>query len=266
MIPSYKLEKIARIGGMACEASGDSNFANIILSEIEQLLDADGAIFYDMSGPFARPVFGESYYHKLDRYYGDLYSQHYNSLDPCFQTLSVDGANRYLSTASTQRANRQRAVSNAAYEHSEYYQDFLKPQFIHSSIIFTLKTDENLLGLFGFQRPKNRAVFDEDSHLLVRLISAPILQALELRRTQSQADIKPLTSHIGILELTPRQMDIARLITLGLSNNEIAQQLQISIKTVENHLTQIYAQTGAKNRVTLAQALSALLQNASGTA
>ena len=59
--------------------------------------------------------------------------------------------------------------------------------------------------------------------------------------------------------LTPQQVEVARLVTLGLSNPEISRELKISSKTVENHLTQIYAQTKAKNRMTLAQALSVIL-------
>lgn len=257
MITSQKLEKIAQIGGIACETYSDDSFPKVILSEIETLLDAEAAIFYDMSGPFARPVFGESYYHCLEPKYGDIYGEYYNTMDPCFETLKPDTSSQFLSSASTHRS----IDNQTAYENTEYYQDFLAPQNIHSSIIFTLKSEENLLGLFGFQRPKSRPAFNEDSHLLVRLISAPLLQALEKRRLSSPNDASHLSVKISGFDLTPRQIQISKLVTLGLTNPEISKQLGIKGKTVENHLTQIYAQTGAKNRVTLAQALSLILQS-----
>lgn len=258
MITSEKLEQVAQIGSLACVASGEDNFSDIILARIERLLGAEASIFYDMSGSYARPVFGQNYYRKLEQEYGDIYGEYYNQFDPCFKSLSPEQNLSLLSTSSTRRA----IFNEKDYEESEYYQDFLRPQNIHSSIIFSLKNDENLLGLFGFQRSKRHDMFDEDSHLLVRLIAAPLLQALEKRRNNLSLKPSRLSVDMNPHNMTPRQVEIAKLVTLGLSNPEISRELNISPKTVENHLTLIYAQTKAKNRVTLAQALSVILHTA----
>lgn len=100
---------------------------------------------------------------------------------------------------------------------------------------------------------------DEISHLLVWLIAAPLLQALERHRNNLPNKPNRLSVDIGPHKFTARQMEVAKLIALGLSNPEISRELSITPKTVENHLTQIYAQTKANNRVTLAQALSLML-------
>jgi HD-GYP domain-containing protein (c-di-GMP phosphodiesterase class II) len=50
--------------------------------------------------------------------------------------------------------------------------------------------------------------------------------------------------------LSPREIEILRLIARGLSSREIAQRLTLSPKTVRNHTEHIYAKTGAANRVT----------------
>lgn len=42
----------------------------------------------------------------------------------------------------------------------------------------------------------------------------------------------------------------------GLDNREIGKRLFISPKTVKNHLTSIYAKTGTRNRVQLANLLN----------
>jgi HD-GYP domain-containing protein (c-di-GMP phosphodiesterase class II) len=49
--------------------------------------------------------------------------------------------------------------------------------------------------------------------------------------------------------LSPREIEILRLIARGLSSREIADRLTLSAKTVRNHTEHIYAKTGTDNRV-----------------
>ena len=53
--------------------------------------------------------------------------------------------------------------------------------------------------------------------------------------------------------LTPAELAVARLASRRLGNSEIAEQVAISRKTVEHHLSHIYAKLGVDNRVELAQ-------------
>ncbi|UCD42765.1 MAG: response regulator transcription factor [Chloroflexota bacterium] len=50
-------------------------------------------------------------------------------------------------------------------------------------------------------------------------------------------------------ELTEREHEILALIARGLSNQEIAQQLNISLKTVRNHVSNIYNKIQVTDRV-----------------
>jgi two-component system NarL family response regulator len=52
--------------------------------------------------------------------------------------------------------------------------------------------------------------------------------------------------------LTPREIEIARLIGQGASNKTIARQLAITERTVKAHLTTIFRKTGTDDRVKLA--------------
>lgn len=51
------------------------------------------------------------------------------------------------------------------------------------------------------------------------------------------------------LVLSARQRDILTLLKQGSTNQEIAERLGLSAKTVENHLTRLYRQLGVRNRV-----------------
>lgn len=52
--------------------------------------------------------------------------------------------------------------------------------------------------------------------------------------------------------LTPRENEIASLVCGNLSNQEIADQTGITVRTVKQHLTNIYEKLGIKDRLSLA--------------
>ena len=53
--------------------------------------------------------------------------------------------------------------------------------------------------------------------------------------------------------LTPTELDVVRLVSEGLANNDIAARLFISPRTVQTHLTHVYTKLGLTSRVQLAQ-------------
>jgi len=57
------------------------------------------------------------------------------------------------------------------------------------------------------------------------------------------------------IELSPREVEVARLVIDGASNPEIAAQLFLSRKTVERHVSNALAKVGARNRTELARRL-----------
>jgi DNA-binding NarL/FixJ family response regulator len=82
----------------------------------------------------------------------------------------------------------------------------------------------------------------------------------ELRRLGVHARAKP-TPGTGSVEdrmsdFTPREHQIAQLVSDGRSNKAVAAALFLSEKTIEHNLTNIYAKLGVKSRVELAAALA----------
>jgi two-component system, LuxR family, response regulator DctR len=58
-----------------------------------------------------------------------------------------------------------------------------------------------------------------------------------------------------IAELTERERDVMRLVTQGMPNKLIADQLQISVRTVEVHRARVFDKMGVKSAVELANLL-----------
>ncbi len=58
-------------------------------------------------------------------------------------------------------------------------------------------------------------------------------------------------SDSGQMSLSAREMEIVELVASGLTNQEIAERLTISKRTVDNHVSNMFTKTGSKNRVAL---------------
>jgi len=65
-----------------------------------------------------------------------------------------------------------------------------------------------------------------------------------------------LRSEAGTAGLTRREREVARLASTGRSNREIAEELVVSVRTVENHLQRAYDKLGISRRDELGDALS----------
>jgi DNA-binding NarL/FixJ family response regulator len=79
------------------------------------------------------------------------------------------------------------------------------------------------------------------------------------RREQRRLDAlspDPKTAESGIEALTRRQRMVADLVAQGLTNREIARQLDVTSKTVEMHLAQIFAKLGVTSRAAVATRVS----------
>jgi DNA-binding NarL/FixJ family response regulator len=73
-----------------------------------------------------------------------------------------------------------------------------------------------------------------------------LIDTMRLRATPAPAAARPTFG------LTPRELEIVGTVVAGCTNEDIAQQLSISKKTVKHHLTNIFDKVGVSNRLELA--------------
>ncbi|MEA5572857.1 response regulator transcription factor [Calothrix sp. UHCC 0171] len=80
---------------------------------------------------------------------------------------------------------------------------------------------------------------------------APGLLERIVNKTSSPVNTSPSTSP-PLTELTTRELDVAKLVATGATNQEIAEQLYISESTVKTHINSIFHRLNLKNRAQLA--------------
>ena len=66
----------------------------------------------------------------------------------------------------------------------------------------------------------------------------------------------------ALAQLSPRELDVARLVAIGATNQEIAQKLFISESTVKTHINSIFNRLNLKNRSQLAIHANTVFGNA----
>ncbi|MGX6603522.1 helix-turn-helix domain-containing protein [Micromonosporaceae bacterium Da 78-11] len=58
------------------------------------------------------------------------------------------------------------------------------------------------------------------------------------------------------MALTAQQERIARLVAEGATNREVAQELQLSPRTVDHHLRNVFTRLGVRSRTELARVIT----------
>jgi LuxR family maltose regulon positive regulatory protein len=66
--------------------------------------------------------------------------------------------------------------------------------------------------------------------------------------TPAQSNPTADASHLLVDPLSPRELEVLRLIASGASNRDVARELVVSLGTVKKHLNNIFAKLGAHSR------------------
>jgi pimeloyl-ACP methyl ester carboxylesterase/DNA-binding CsgD family transcriptional regulator len=102
-------------------------------------------------------------------------------------------------------------------------------------------------------------MLDSDNHITLADEQAWPVFVAELAAFMAGDRIATRTSGSLLRSLTDRELDVLRLVGRGADNQQVAQQLSLSVRTVERHLTSVYAKLGLSGRAARAAAVARLL-------
>ena len=127
------------------------------------------------------------------------------------------------------------------------------------TVVLLDRSDRQLV-VEAFRRGARGVFFREQPYEMFPKCLRTVLQGqVWVNTTEMNYLLEALTSHQalhlvdgeGNLLLTPRESEVAQLVTEGLSNREIAAKLDLSEHTVKNYLFRIFDKTGVASRVAL---------------
>jgi DNA-binding CsgD family transcriptional regulator len=153
-------------------------------------------------------------------------------------------------------------ADHANLQFQRYRRQFLLPNGLVHHVGFWLQdAQQQQAWLFNFHRKGSAPDFDALEHARARLIRACLQGQALTPHHWPQPPAAPLPAPLQ--QLSQRELQICQALRRGLANKQIAQQLGISPRTVENHLRNIYEKLQLSRRTEL---LALLLQTDSSAA
>jgi DNA-binding NarL/FixJ family response regulator len=88
---------------------------------------------------------------------------------------------------------------------------------------------------------------------LVAQVESSLKQASRLTKQQMKSNGGPTIQVPFDVELTPTELRVVQFVARGMANREIADELQVSQRTIESHVSNMLGKTGLHNRTELAR-------------
>lgn len=213
------------------------------LEQLKMVLDFDGAEFYltDLvdSKRFVKPV---QYNCDIDG--GKMFHEMLEKSTATFRGKSIvfRGTDVVPSTIRTKEA---------------FYKEYFIPNNWQYSAHLLLGDGDTCVGLISLYRSIGKDNFDADDIYILDLMKDHLLHRLGMERMeraaiQEKLTVTEATEHYN---LTKRESAILRRLMQGQNNNQISEELQISVNTLKKHVLNIYRKLNINNRVQLFKAI-----------
>jgi DNA-binding CsgD family transcriptional regulator len=186
----------------------------------------------------------------------EAYLDRYFELDPVRRLLArrfarpvFDDPARHGEWSADDTAPGARAANRE--EFRRYRREFLLPNHFHHHLGFCVQDSARGVIALGFHRRGRSPEFSELERARARVVASYL---------HAQAGVKSLAAarlngSQPDLALTSRETEVADAVAIGLSNKQVAENLGISVRTVENHLRSIFAKCNVTTRTRLAAKL-----------
>ena len=140
---------------------------------------------------------------------------------------------------------------------TEFYNDFLKQDGLCYGMNFFAYDRSSNIGDMRVWRADNKEDFSKRDAEIVDAIGPSFVNALiRARQPNNESPVLRFAVIGEKFHLTPRESEIADLLAIGSSDDEVCSKLLISKPTLRSHITAIFKKTGLCRRTQLAQFLT----------
>jgi DNA-binding CsgD family transcriptional regulator len=250
-----ELDRVANLCAQLDLAVSERDWVGRVLEPIAELVDAETASLRRFGLANGAPAPLAIVSAGIPGSVRDAYLDRYFALDPVRRLLA-----RHLDTPlfddparrgewSTEDAA---PASRAAYreEFRRYRQEFLLPNHFYHHVGFCVQDSAGGMLVLDFHRPAGAAQFSALERARARVAAGYLHAQAGQKRAGASKSGGP-----SDLELTTREIQVAKAVATGLSNKQVAESLGISVRTVENHLRSIFAKCNVATRTRLAAKL-----------
>lgn len=130
-------------------------------------------------------------------------------------------------------------------KNNAYVYEFMRKYNLYNNTALFLMKNDRVLGLVDYSSRHDRRLSRSEKmslEIIARYLAERFHEHLALHKTENM---------IASITLTPREKEVLHFIQKGLSNQQIADALFISINTVKKHVKRLYEKFEVKNRTSL---------------
>lgn len=175
------------------------------------------------------------------------------------ESLNSDAFRWALYTCKGGAFRESMASSDEQVNSSGIYQNFYLPNRLAYSVGLSISFREEPVGLLKLYRQADKPPFSERDMFVLEQLHKHFAYRLvyeakkgDTRYFYAKGYHEKLCSQYG---LTSREGEMLDLAVHGLSNEDIAQKMNISIHTVKKHFHSIYTKMNVRNRIQMIQSL-----------
>lgn len=213
------------------------------LSELNQIIPFYAANFFLFDDQ--KEIIGEPVCYNIDQRVLKAYNDYYWKLDD-IKKLTFNQKEAIISTE---------IMDYKKWINTEYFNDFLAKNNLYYSCGIDIHDENKLLGtisLFRAQKDKNFTSLDLIYLEILAQHSSNHLKKLfkinSLKQKSRNSKDSLINKKAEQFNLSRREIDVLKLILAGKHNQEIADELYISVNTVKKHLSHIYQKTKVQSR------------------
>ena len=136
---------------------------------------------------------------------------------------------------------------------SSYYKEYYVINNLQYALHLLLGDGTDCVGLVTLYRTIGKENFDSDDMFVLDLMKEHLLFRLSEERKNRETLQEKMTVTEATVQyhLTKRESMILRMLMKGKDNNEISEELEISVNTLKKHILNIYRKLSINNRVQL---------------